>query len=253
MQFIIPLLILGAALLAVFAYRRFKASVPPGGARLASPEDDLSAMIEPDSPVSFGYKCIWMAVKTNDKDRVARLLGIENVMACNWKFGIQKAYQDEVFISPAEGEWTLVVGFGLADFKAESELDEAVGFKRKINAVSTVFGEAQLFVTHRITDYHCWARSINGVTTRYYSYIGERLENILIEGDPTPVESKLNLANTFSGEAKNENYFERTDISFPDEELVMKVAEAWSVNPTRLEGRPDIAPGLGLVGNRLNF
>ena len=70
----------------------------------------------------------------------------------------------------------------------------------------------------------------------------------MIEGDPTPIESNVNLANTFSEEAKDENYFERTDITFPDEELVMKVAEAWSVNPTTLEGRKDISTGLGLVG-----
>jgi hypothetical protein len=248
MKLILPILILGLIIIAVIAFRRSKTRVAPAQADLASQKEDFALIIEPDSAVSFGYKCVWIAVKTNDKDRVAKILGLKYVMACNWKYGIQKAYEDKIFISPPVGNWTLVIGWGLVDFNPKSEIDETVGFKRKINALSKEFGEAQLFTSHRITDYHSWAKSINGETVRYYSFIGERLENILIEGEPTPIETNLNLANTFSEEAKDENYFERKDITFPDEELVMKIAEAWSVNPTKLEVRKDVLPGLGLVG-----
>jgi hypothetical protein len=247
MKLIIPLLILGIIIITVFAYRGSKTKVTTRQAGLASQKEDLTLIVEPDSAVSFGYKCIWIAVKTNDKDRVAEILGVTNVMACNWKNGIHKAYENKVFISPTVGDWTLAIGWGLVDFNPKSELDETAGFKRKLDALSKEVGEAQLFATHRITDYHSWAKSINGKTVRYYSFIGERLENILIEGKPTPIESNLNLANTFSEEAKDEKYFERADIIFPDEELVMQVAEAWSVNPTTLEGRKDISAGLGLV------
>jgi hypothetical protein len=56
------------------------------------------------------------------------------------------------------------------------------------------------------------------------------------------------LVNTFSKESKEENYWERQDLITPNEELVIKVAESWSINPTTLSERNDVK-GLGLVIN----
>lgn len=249
MKLIIPVLVFALIFIIAFIYRRFIKKGDTEQVTSNNEKDSFSIKTDPDDVVSFGYKCIWIAVETNNTHRVAEVLGVKNPMVCNWKTGIQKAYENKIFISPSVGAWTLIVGWGLVDFKPKNELDEARGFKQKINALSKEFGEAQLFFTHRVTEYHGWAKSINGTTTRYYSFLGERFENILIEGDATPFEKQLNLANTFSEEAKDENYFEREDIVFPDEELVMKIAEAWSVNPTTLEDRKDISKGLGLVGN----
>ncbi len=82
---------------------------------------------------------------------------------------------------------------------------------------------------------------------RVYAFLGESGENLAIEGEPTAFEKTLNLANTFSDESKDENYFEREDITRPYEQLVMEVAAHWSVDPSALEERKDIAPGLGLI------
>jgi hypothetical protein len=116
--------------------------------------------------------------------------------------------------------------------------------------LSKEFGEAQFFCTHRIVEYHCWALATNGQVNRVYSYLGESGENIVIEGQPTTFEQTLNLVNTFSDEAKNENYYEQEDLVWASEELVMEVAKHWSIDPTKLGERKDIASSLGLLGQR---
>ena len=54
----------------------------------------------PDSPVSFGYKCMWYAVKTEDKQELADFLELKNISVSNWQSGIPKAYEGFVFITP---------------------------------------------------------------------------------------------------------------------------------------------------------
>lgn len=85
---------------------------------------------------------------------------------------------------------------------------------------------------------------------RVYSYLGESGEHIAIEGQPTAFEQTLKLANTLSDEAKEEAYFEREDIVWPDEELVMQVAKHWSIDPTTFDERADMEAGLGWLGKR---
>ena len=203
-----------------------------------------------DTPVNFGYKCMWIAVKTNNKERIAQVLGLKNRQPSNWQTGIAGAYNDRVFISPQVSEWTLAVGFGLSNVDGGGHLVEEENYKEIINKLSKEFGEAQFFASHRVVEYHVWAKSINGKTIRYYSYVGEKGENILVEGEPTDVEKQYNFINTFSKEAKDKNYFARTDLTIPDEDVVMKIAAAWSVDPTKLAGRKDVSPGLGIVGKR---
>ncbi len=57
------------------------------------------------------------------------------------------------------------------------------------------------------------------------------------EGEATEFEKSLHLIDTFSEEADEENYFERDDITLPDEEFLMKIAENWSLIPSILENR----------------
>jgi len=120
--------------------------------------------------------------------------------------------------------------------------------KKTLNVLSTEFGEAQSFATHRIVEYHHWLKSTNGETTRIYSYIGERGENITVFGELTEPEIGLNLFNSLSEEAESDQYWEREDLDYADEQLVMKIAEKWSVNPTKLTERTDIKNESGIVG-----
>lgn len=201
----------------------------------------------PDSAVGFGYKCMWFAVKTDNKIRFAEILKLKNVSECNWQVGIDKAYNGSVFITPPIDGWTLACGWGLPHGDSKESIDEVKVF---LQTLSKEFGEAQFFCTHRITEYHCWIKAVNGQIERVYSYLGESGENIVIEGQPTEFERNLKLANTFSDEAKNDKYFERKDIVWADEELLMQVAEHWSIDPTKLDERQDVEPSLGLLGQR---
>jgi hypothetical protein len=214
---------------------------------LPSYDNSEVGQLSPDTPVNFGFKCMWIAIRTDNKKKVAEMLHLKNISDCNWKKGIIKAYEGSVFITPTIGEWTLACGLGLPSGDNPKRLKEV---KKILQSLSKEFGEAQFFCTHRVVEYHCWVKAINGHVVRVYSYLGEACENIAVEGQPTEFEQTLNLVNTFSEEANDENYYEREDLVYVDEELLMRVAGHWSVDPTNLEGRNDIAPGLGLLGTR---
>jgi hypothetical protein len=214
-----------------------------------SPDDSNAAndsdMEILDQPISFGYKCMWFAVKSVHTEELIKTLNLSNIRPCNWQRGIEKAYENAVFITPAVDGWTLACGHGLP----HGDTKEGIEFVKSIlQKLSTDYGEAQFFCTHRVTEYHCWIKAVEGNIQRVYSYLGEAGENIVIEGEPTDFEKTLHLVNTFSVESREPNYFEREDVSLPDEEIVMSVAENWSINPSTLESRNDIIPALGLLG-----
>jgi hypothetical protein len=199
-----------------------------------------------DSPVSFGYKNMWYAIKTIDKRKLADSLGLQNVSDCNWQTGIDKAYNGSVFITPVIQGWTLACGWGLSRGEGKEEIKEV---KDVLVRLSLEFGEAQYFCTHRVTEYHCWMKAVHGEVIRVYAFLGESGGNVAIEGEPTEFEKTLNLVNTFSDESQTADYAVREDITWPYEQLVMEVAANWSVDPSVLEDRKDISPGLGLIWN----
>ncbi len=201
---------------------------------------------EKDDPIDFGYKTVWIAVKTDNKQRVAEILKLKNIQPSNWKSGIETAYNNGVFITPQIGQWILAVGMKLVNY---GNLENINQLEKTLNILSSEFGEAQSFGTHRVVEYHHWMKSVNGETKRIYSYIGESGENIKVYGDLTEPENGLNLFNSLSKEAESDEYWEREDLDYADEELVMKIAENWSVNPTKLTERKDIKNELGLTGD----
>ena len=232
------------AFIAVTLYKKKSSIVQTNSLKKASTTIDKTI---PDSALSFGYKCMWFAVKTDQKNRLAEALKLKNVSDCNWQVGIDKAYNGSVFITPTIDGWTLACGWGLPHGDTKEGIEEV---KSILRALSKEFGEAQFFCSHRVTEYHCWIKATNGQIERVYSYLGEAGENIAIEGQPTKFEQSLKLINTFSDEAKDEKYFEREDLNWADEELVMQVAEHWSIDPTKFYDRKDITPSLGLLGQR---
>ncbi|WP_167343159.1 hypothetical protein [Nonlabens sp. SY33080] len=200
---------------------------------------------EKDNPVDFGYKNVCIAVKTDNKKRISEVLQLKNVQPSNWKNGIETAYNDGIFITPQIGQWTLAVGMKLVN---DANLENINKLENILNILSSEFGEAQSFGTHRVVEYHHWIKSVNGKTTRVYSYIGESGENFKAYGELTEPETDLNLFNSLSKEAELDEYWEREDLDYADEELVMKIAENWSVNPTKLTERTDIKNELGIIG-----
>lgn len=189
----------------------------------------------------FGYKCVWFAVKTSNKIRVAEILGLKNIIESNWGNGIDQAYKYNdyfVFITPAIDGWTLATGQGISAGDSEESVNE---IKELLNIFSKEFGEAQFFANHRVVDFYSWMKSRNGQFERRYWYIGGY--DTIEEGVPTDFEKALHLATDF-------NTTEEQDIVLPRESTVMKVAENWSVDPTKLEERKDLAGSFGLLGVR---
>lgn len=202
-----------------------------------------------DTPLSFGYKCIWIAVKSIDTEKIAQTIGLNNRQKSNWKTGLEHAHKSSLFISPPIDEWTLIIGYG---FPQEENDNENIKIKTLTNKLSKEFNESQYFATHRVVDYHCWIKSTDGETTRVYSYLGESGENIEVFGSKTDIELQYKLGNTISEEAlQDENYYDRKDLIYPDEEMVMEIAESWSINPTTLDRRTDIKK-LGILGSLIH-
>lgn len=246
MKTMIYLILLGTVILiSVSVWYARKVDTPLDNPNNTNQVEDYINITE-DTPISFGYKCMWFAIKTGNQQLVANIIGLKSPKQSNWKSGIDNAYDGAIFITPTIDSWTLVVGWGLPSGDTKESLEIV---KQLVKDLSKEFGEAYFFCTHRVVEYHCWLKSTNGKIDRLYSYLGESGENIAILGEPTDVEKPYKLIDTFSEEAKQEIYWEQEDLTIPDEELVIKIAGVWSIDPTTLEGRREVK-GLGLLGKR---
>lgn len=98
-------------------------------------------------------------------------------------------------------------------------------------------------------------KSINGITKRIYHYFDENKEfgikrtNIKVFGVPTLPERNLNLVDSLSKAAESDTYWTRQDIDYPNEALMFKIMEDWSVNPFKLKERTDIKKELGRMSS----
>jgi hypothetical protein len=181
---------------------------------------------QPDLPQPFGYKIAWLALRTVDTQAVVAALRLVGARPANWREGVAHAYGPEVFVTPPLSSWTLAVGAVL--FAPDKP---APFVKPFLEHLSGQFGEAQYYCTHRVVELHVWARGVQGRLIRGYGYIGERGETLWDEGEQTEAEGDLGFRffDERSLDATAEGYWARTDLSFPDEEAVMRLAAAWSL------------------------
>ena len=198
----------------------------------------------PDMPDGFGPKCLWFAIRSENAQQIAEVMNLQHLDPCNWTVGIKEAYQGDIFITPVIDGWTMVLGWGLPTGDTPDEVEKV---KKLLISLSTEFGDAQYFGTHRVSDFHVWMKAVNGTVTRAYGYADG--DNFIVEGVPTDFEAGLNLVNTFSEEARQKDYYSREDVTHPNEQTVMDVAANWSVDPSELYERKDLKPGLGYLAN----
>ncbi|MFM7858676.1 MAG: hypothetical protein ACKO96_43845, partial [Flammeovirgaceae bacterium] len=210
-------------------------------------QNEQATQVTPDKPFSFGYKCIWLTVTAKNPKEVADFINLKNQHPTNWTQGIDGAYADKIFVSPSVDSLIFVVGLSLPGLDTEDNIKAAT---KLLNDLSSKFGYADYFVTHRVVELHGWMKSINGQTKRAYSYLGESGENLIVAGEPTEIEKQFDLVDTFSQAAKQTSYFEKEGLIIPNEELVMKIADNWGINPTTLDQRTDVKAGLGIIGVR---
>lgn len=213
-----------------------------------SKESQKNKNNEREKPQAFGYKCSWLAIKSTDNQKIIKSLALSNVQEANWTLGLSNAdkMKGQVFVSPPLGDWTLVIGLSLP-YSGDSEHKDDL--TPVLLQLSKEFGEVQYFGTYRVVDYNAWAKVVHGKIVRAYGFIGERNETIWNIGEKTKEEVKLgfNFFNEKSKDAENKNYWERTDLRYPDEEDVLNLSKEWSVD-TSFENNSYPAAN-GVIGN----
>ncbi len=174
--------------------------------------------MEPDTPVPFGYKCAWLAIKTEDPQAVIEALGLQNVRESGWQKGVAAAYGGEVFVTPPLNGWVLAASISLPEITDKTRPDQ---LSPLVKSLGKRFPDVQYFGTHRVVEYHGWLRATDGEIVRRYAYLGECGETLSDEGQQTDEETKLGLI--------------YNDSKFPDEQDVIQLAGAWSIDPTTLD------------------
>ncbi|WP_394766540.1 hypothetical protein [uncultured Paludibaculum sp.] len=175
---------------------------------------------KPSAPEPFGYKTGWIVVRSTDPNAVASALPFRSRTAANWHTGIDAAYKGgSVFVSPPVGGWVCIIGEWAA---GTGERNSVQAVAKLVAELSSRFGEAQGYATHRVVEYHHWIMAKHGQVIRCFAYLGESGEVLSNLGTATEAETKLRF-----GAQPPETWS-------PSEEDVMAVASAWSFDPTKL-------------------
>lgn len=184
--------------------------------------------------VGFGGKQAWLAARVDDPRALLDALGLRDLGEVRWRDGIDLAYltDDRVAFTPplpgaGDPSWVLAVGRLL--LRPGTPID--------VPALSArLRAEVQLFATHRVTELHRWQRAVDGRLVRAFGYVGQTGDVTSWHGDPDPAERAVGLPATPDADA----------TVLVSEQDVMRVAHAWSVDPTGLDSRP--APGPLRIG-----
>jgi hypothetical protein len=198
----------------------------------------------PDTPQSFGYKMAWFAIPTVDPEKVLRAFPISEATPANWTTGVQAVYGDSnrVFVTPPVDGWTFVLGIGLPSLDTEEQTKD---FLALIESVSDSFPDFYYFGTHRIVEFHSWVKVAGGSIQRAYAYLGERGETLYDEGTPTAEEIDFGFQffDERAPESEASDYFDRENLRSPDEEDVMRISAAWTIDTQTLDQRTEKGTG----------
>ncbi len=172
---------------------------------------------------SFGYKIAWLAIKNSSAEKIIEVLNIQQTQKIYWPAGIKHILfntnpdSKEIFISSQIQGWNLLVGWYF--FNLDKKDDDTKWIRDYTVDLSKSFDEVQAFGTHRVSEYHHWMKAVHGKCIRSLAFYVDILRN---EGDLTDVE-------------KSFPWEKVSDFTCGlDEEFVIKVAESWSINPTKI-------------------
>ena len=118
--------------------------------------------------------------------------------------------------------------------------------QKLLKKISAEFWEVCFFASFH--NYYCWAKAINGQIVRMYAYDGNS-DGYFSMGEPLGAERWYRWVDKTPEEIPEEDqdYWSREGITFPDSELVRKIAADWNIDPSALKERKNLA-GLGLAG-----
>ncbi|MCA2217630.1 hypothetical protein [Jidongwangia harbinensis] len=190
--------------------------------------------MERDIMVGFGGKQAWLAVRGTAAVPVLEALGLRDLGEVPWREGVDLAYltDDRVAVTPPlvgarDTRWVVAAGRYL--LRPDTTVDV-------VDLSARLHTEVQFFATHRVTELHRWQRAVDGDLVRAFGYVGQTGEVTSWHGDPDPAERDAGLPAVF----------DEGSTVLVSESDVRKVANAWSIDPTTLAGRP--APGPIHVG-----
>lgn len=187
-----------------------------------------------DLMVGFGGKQAWLAVRDGEPGAVLAALGLRDLGEVPWRDGTDLAHltDDRVAVTPPlpgarDTTWVLATGRYL--MRPDRSVD--------VVALSAELGtEVQFFATHRVTEMHRWQRAAAGELVRAFGYVGQTGEVTSWHGEPDAAERAAGLPGELD---------EETTVLVGERD-VLAVADAWSIDPTTLAGRP--APGPLRIG-----
>lgn len=171
---------------------------------------------EADTPIPFGYKISWLAIKADNPENVMDKLGCTDRKVSNWKSAFEVMYNSgQVFVTPCLDGYVLILNYD----KPVNDID-----MKRLQELAAQFEEVQYFASHRVVDLCCWAKFAGGELVRSFYYAdGETYWN---EGELTTEEKDLDL--TCLPDTDMEDW---DNVTFPDEEHVIQIAEKWGVDP----------------------
>jgi len=178
----------------------------------------------------FGYKTAWIAVKSDNPILVLNFLKVTDFRSVDWNSGISTSYDQSsrlVAVTPALNGWVIITGSVMLERLPLKRRDSLDGPERILRDLSEHFGEAHFFGTHRVTETHLWTSWHRGELSRYFYCDGSRGE-VAEEGVRSQFEEER-----FEGNDPAWAIDDGIAIGI-DEESVMEVAEAWSVNPQQI-------------------
>ena len=185
-----------------------------------------------DTMAGFGGKQAWLAVRDGEPLSLLTALGLRYLGEVPWRDGIDLAHftDDRVAITPLlpgarDARWVLAVGRYLL-----RPVVDVIELSARLHA------EVQFFGTHRVTELHRWQRAADGDLIRAFGYVGQTGDVTSWHGDPDPAERAAGLPAAFDDET----------TVLVSEQDVLRVADAWSIDPATLTGRA--APGPIRVG-----
>lgn len=199
-------------------------------ARAARPDTDL------DGPRPFARDAVWLAVRSDDAQAVARELALRTVLPANWAGGLAEVAELGTFVAPPVRGWVLVTG---ADLRRHSDPDHDL--LPLLERLGQRFGAACWFASDSARDVHGWALVREGVVERAYAYTAEG-GHVLWHGEPTAAETALGC---FVDDPRDQS---DDDVKWwPDRRVVHAIAQAWAIDPDRLDATAAPA-GVGCVG-----
>ncbi|MEQ1716677.1 MAG: hypothetical protein ABL907_11940 [Hyphomicrobium sp.] len=204
--------------------------------------------VEPDSPKPFGLAMAWIAIKSEETDRIAVALGLDATSPANWDAGIGTVYDpaladDYIFVSPPVKGWTLIAGVPLPLPVGRVFVDKLTPL---LAHLGREFRDVQYFASYPVIDFFAWARLERGRMVRAFA-IGD--EGVIWDRGRLTLEERALGLKLFElrGVRGRKGDTGEAIILHPTEEQVLRMACGWSLDPSTLDKIASTKPGVGFV------